>query len=628
MLVSRQNYENIIDLLGRETVLAIDTETTGVALYGGEDRLFSIAIASKLETFYFNYHPYQDALDSHLESFGPMRKLTSDPQKIWFLHNAKFDMGFLEKENLPLIGKVYCTWTGSRILYNEHMTYSLSECAKRIGLEKSDAVEEFISKHKLYEWHKIPGKQKRDKKKFFLKVPLPIISDYAEKDARVTYELGFHVLNSISSPEQEVLENEATFTRTAYNIEKTGIKIDRPYVERAQEFERMRCHDATLKFKDLTSLEFSDGRKVLGNVFGGVLDRLPKTIKGSPSFDDTALRTISPTFEKEKKIAETILEHREHFKKLNSYYLNFLHFADSNDILHPNIRQAGTATGRISIVDPALQTVNKEEDKTQEYSVRKSFIPREGYLFLEMDYKAMEFRMLLDYAGEERLARQIEKGLDPHQATANLVKIDRRSAKTISFGLLYGMGVGKLAHSLGVDLDKAKQLKRTYFSALPNVKNLIERVQMTAKQRKYIFNWLGRKSYFPNPDFAYKAVNYLIQGGSADTVKVAMNKMAEFLSDKKTRMVLQIHDAVLFELHHSELDLIPTLKTIMEQAYPPRKCLSMEVSVEYSLTSWGDLKPYGPEARDEIERACAQGSIRDQGSLGVQDSANVDSRHP
>ncbi len=619
-------FPAVVQDLSLVNTYALDCETTGINPFQG-DRLFAIVICTGTISYYFNFQEYPDldpslVLDaSHLHK---LKRVLEDPSKTFYCHNAKFDMAFLEKEGIELQGKIHCTMAVARILHNNHLSYTLKACVERIGLEKSEAVEEYIRKHRLWEWQEIPGKKTRFKRKFFGRVSFNAMSSYSHTDGKVTFALGQFQRTSIREDETRVYDNETRFTQVAYGIEKTGIRIDPIYCEKAAAHEQARAEEAVKTFEKLTQTKFLDSAKLFTKAFSAVAQSLPKTDKGNTSFDDEALKSLRED-PAHWPIAEAILCHRDASKKLNSYYRNFLHFADSEGIVHPNIRQSGTATGRVSIVDPALQTVNKEEDKKAEYSVRKSFIPRDGYFFVEMDYKAMEFRMLIDYAGEGSLAKKILAGLDPHQATADLVRIDRRSAKTISFGLLYGMGVTKLGESLGITTEQARHLKNKYFSALPKVEYFISNVTRTAKERGFVFNWLGRRSYFPDPTFAYKAVNYLIQGGAADAVKAAMNRMHEFLQKKKSRMVLQIHDAVLFEISFSEIDIIPTLKRFMEEAYPPRKCLPMEVSVEYSLHSWGELTKYGEEARDHIQREGFKRSEVHAQYLGGKNSTSGDS---
>jgi DNA polymerase-1 len=195
--------------------------------------------------------------------------------------------------------------------------------------------------------------------------------------------------------------------------------------------------------------------------------------------------------------------------------------------------------------------------------------------------------MFLDYAGEEKLISEINAGKDVHQATADEIGCTRTQAKTINFMLLYGGGGQKLADMLKISLMEAYTLRKKYFSRLPKVRHLINLVQSVGKHRGYIWNWLGRHYHISSPDYAYVLMNHLIQGGCADVVKIAMVQVHEFLKGYKSRMLLQVHDELLFEIHESELYLVPRLKEIMESVYKPRNGLRLTCSVDHSWRSWG-----------------------------------------
>lgn len=233
-----------------------------------------------------------------------------------------------------------------------------------------------------------------------------------------------------------------------------------------------------------------------------------------------------------------------------------------------------------------------------EYPIRRAFIPRDGYTFYMLDYDQMEMRMMFDLAGEYSVIDLIKKGFDPHKATAYTMfkltdetyeKKYRNAAKAINFGLIYGMGVSKLATTLGVEYNEALDLKEQYFRNLPATARFIKRVTLSAKNSGHIFNWLGREYFFLR-DEAYKAVNYLIQGGCADIVKIAMVRTHNRLKDHSSRLILQIHDELIFEVADGEEYLVAQLKEIMEGVYPFRS-LPMTCGVDKSNKSWHDKEP-------------------------------------
>lgn len=630
LVVTKENISQVLQQCSLSKILSLDTETTGLRL-DREDRLFAIVICDGTNVFYFNFNTYPNNIPVLTREDCQGLNALFDSDITWFIHNAKFDMWALYREGYKPLRNVWCTQALARLEYNEHLKYSLDECVKRIGFFKSDAVEKFIQKHMLFEWEEIPGKKTRAKRKFFGRVPFSIMAPYAEADARIAYSLGIYQQTKLSElgsldPQDnqnilKVAENEKEFTQTCFEMETRGVCIDEAYCKERIEVESARSREASERFKNITGMELIDSNKSIAKAFEPFGFGVAKTEKGNPSFTDAIIKHIK------HPAAEALRDYRTAHKLCNSYYRNLLYWA-TGGVVHPNIRQSGAATGRISITDPALQTIPKKEEGDDEGSkVRRSFIPRPGFCFVEMDYKAMEFRMLVDYACEKELARNILNGMDPHQATADLVGVDRKTAKTISFGLLYGMGTVKLATDLGVELATAKAHKKKYFEALPLVRTFIDKVTHTARQRGFVRNWMGRRSHFPDPDFAYKAVNYVIQGGGADVVKLAMNRMRVFLQGYKSKMLLQIHDAVLFEIHFSEMNIITKLKDIMETAYPHR-ILPMAVSVEYSFHSWGDLLggiPSEQEARDYLQGKSPQGFEGSSTGLGCKNPTGV---HP
>lgn len=593
MRVLRSNFKSALTTLAAPGRYSLDTETTGLRLYQ-EDRLFSVIIGSESGTHYFNFLSYPD-LDpdyvltpAHLKS---LQTLFDDKDRRWYLHNAKFDMAALAKEGLFLRGEIHDTEVTARLIRNDHIKYGLAECAERIGLAKDDAARDYILKHKLWQWEEIPGKKGRVKRMFFDQVPYEIMSAYGEKDAEITYKLGEYqyaelqtiVVNTAKSPLIWVpYENEMQLTKTCFDMEQTGIQVNLEYCRRAAQFEMEKYESAAKEFEEISKIPFIDSNKVLAQAFTEAGESYPKTDLGNPSFTDSVLsRLTSP-------LAKVVQRYREAYKKANTYYRNFIYFADGEGVIHAGIRQAGTGTGRFSYGEPNLQNLPKEEDSEAEFLVRRAFVPRPEFHFVAIDYKQMEYRMLLEYAGEMDVIADVNNGLDVHDSTAKMMGVDRKTAKTLNFMLLYGGGAQKLADALGVSLDKAKRLKWQYFDALPKVSLFIRGV-MSAAEKRTVRNWFGRIYHFEDaPEFSYKAPNYIIQGGCADVVKSAMNRLADYLADKKSRMLVQVHDEILFEIHDSESTIVTELQKIMETAYP-FKYVPLLCSVSYSRESWADM---------------------------------------
>lgn len=602
MLVSKSQFSEVLKNLKNFNVFAVDTETTGLRPYLG-DELFSIIVSANDEhTYYFNFNPYDAGFD---KEFVLSRSSIIELQPIFakenlvFMHNAKFDMAMLSKEGIYFDCEIHDTEVVARLIYNEHMTYDLDSCASRIGLKKDDAVEEYITKHKLWEWEPPrAGKKKREKKKFYDRVPPRIIIPYGCQDAKVTRALGVYQREEIcklnlalpNRPVEKVYENEKKITKVCFAMEKRGLRIDPEYCKNASNYEKERMETAAADFQRLTQIYFVDSAKVLSKAFEKFGIKPGKTEKGNDSFTDEVLSGIK------SPLSDAVLRFRKSSKLRNTYYENFITLADSQGILHANIKQAGTKTTRFSMADPNLQNVpHRDEDEEgvekEKFTIRRAVIPMDGSEFFELDYKAMELRLMLDYAQERLLIEAIrDRNHDPHQATADQTNLTRKQAKKLNFGIPYGMGKPALAKSLNCSESEAAKFRRQFFDGLPMVEKLIQNATYLAKQRGYIYNWAGRRYYFDDPNFAYKAINRIISGGCAEIMKIAMVRIHELLTTKKANssMVVQVHDSLLLQVFPNELDLIPEIVKIMRDAYP-HKSLPMDVSCKRSTVSWDDM---------------------------------------
>jgi DNA polymerase-1 len=606
MLVTREEFDKVVERLSVPGWYGYDTETMD---RGRAQKLFSVQIAvSETEAYHFNFLQYPEdwVTESMVLPRAWIKKLqpiVGNPESTLCIQNAKFDMRMSENEGLDIKARVWCTLALARVLQNNHMTYDLDSQAKRIGLAKNDEVDKYLKAHGHIEKLEVPGKKKKVDFPHFERVPLDIMERYGTHDAFLHKKIAQHQaaafmeMNSTrlgSAPDMtRLIQNEIALTKVCAAIESVGMKINRPYVEAAMSAEMRGRQVLAEKFKSYTGLEFSDSNKLLADAFTKMGEKYPTTAKGNPSFKDEVLAGFSTP------VAQIVRDIRSHDKLIGTYYSSFLYFADEDDILRANMRQGGTETGRFSYSDPNLQNLPKEdeeEDLKKPFLVRSSFMPRPGFCFVMIDYSQQEFRMMLDYAGELELIEDIMKrGVDVHQATAEFLGITRKQAKTINFGLLYGMGIEKLARALKVSVPEADRLKGIYFSKLPRIRAFINTVARTGKDRGYIWNWAGRRCHISSPDFAYVLPNHLIQGGGADVVKFAMVEIHELLRGYKSRMVCQVHDEILFEIHESELHLVPKLKAIMERIYRPRNGMFLTCSVEHSWKSWG--------TRDKIKGA-------------------------
>jgi len=360
---------DIIEEIKSAPMISLDTETTGLYPYQGHE-LFSIIIATEKKEYYFNYNPNTPPFlkkDNLFFCIAPVFNLIlSDPNKIVFMHNAKFDWHFLAKEGIEIKSKVVCTQSSSRLVRNNLMKYSLEALGELIGFPKDDGPKKYMDKEKLFERIEIPGKKQKVKNYHFDQVPLAIMQPYGERDARVTYELGKYIWCRINEQDNElpdglprinqVLENEIQLTRVLFEMEREGIKVDKEYIIECLDIVETEKNLAIHDFETMTGLNFKDSSLLFKIIFAQY--KLPHGItkKGGASFDKKVLEAI------DHPIPKAILQYRDANKRANTYLKNFLYFADPNDLIHCSYNQ-NVSTGRMSCRDPNMQNINKNADE-------------------------------------------------------------------------------------------------------------------------------------------------------------------------------------------------------------------------------------------------------------------------
>lgn len=591
-IVSKTNYLKCVDDIVESEIISLDTETTGLEPYHG-DRLFSMSISNDKTDYYFNFKEYEGLDDSLVLPKSNLSFLKDLKAKIVFAHNAKYDLLMLRQEDIEIKNWVHCTKVVERVLSNELKSgYSLAACGERRKIKKDDTVEKYIKDNNLYT--SVTRANKSFKKPRYDLVPFPIISKYAMIDSRVCLTVGLSQIEKTKmhrdyghpsiTASYNVVKNEGKLVKTLSNMEHKGGFLDRKYTEKALIFEENRMIKLKEHFKNETGSPLVISEKCFSEIFASDKENWGWTDKGNPSFKSKFLKNFK------NPLAQTVLDYKK-AKSNYDFFKNFLFFADTNDVIHTTYDSSGTRTGRFSSKNPNLQNLKKDEisddiDLDQNF-VRRAIIPRPDHFFVMIDYDQLEYRLMLDYAKADKLIDKVLGGLDVHTATAEMAGCTRKQAKTVNFLTLYGGGQKKLAEDLGVSLDKAKKIQDSIFQAAPEILEFKNKVISAAERHKKIFNWLGRKSDFPNKRMCYKAPNTLIQGGANDIVKVAMVNCFQLLKNYKTDLLFNIHDELVFEMHKSEAHLIPILKDIMQSAYPYRR-LPMTCGAEYSFKSLAD----------------------------------------
>jgi DNA polymerase-1 len=589
-LVSREDLPKILeDLLSHDEPLVFDCETTGLSSFHNS-RMFSLAVGDlKGNSWYFNFKSYPVDEAAPVLNYRDLEPLFFGRPRLWIAHNAKFDMHFLSRHGLFAKGRFADTRALARLFENHHHHlnplggYSLEDCAKRwLSQEKDDRVKKWMDENHAYTM--LPGYQRKNY--HFDLVPLKIISEYAMIDAEVTAKLYLFLKDNCY--ETPMWETEIDLTSALFHVEQRGVLVDRQYIEQAFGFEKYKYEEA-LKSLNEKIPGFTDSAKFLSPILRDEGFDLPLTDTGRDQVSDQVL------IQKPSEYAEMVLKYRDANKRLNTYWTNYLYLKDLSDVIHTSFDQAGTVTGRLSARDPNLQNIPAED--VSDFPIRRAFIARPGFKIVSIDYKAVEFRLALEYAGELELIEKIKQGHDPHQATADLTGLTRKQAKTLNFAILFAAGKDKLAGMLGCTPTEAQEMKWNYFGSLPRLKSFIDRAMDRLKTRGFVENVYGRRYKFERflyqgkwRDNSYKACNLIIQGSSADIMKRAIVKCEALLNPYESKMLLTIHDELIFSIAEDEMFLIAQLKKTMESAYDYR-AMPLECSIEIG-SNLHDMETY------------------------------------
>ena len=368
MIVTCTNFDDVLEAISQSKTKSLDTETTGLYPYHG-DRLFSIIIADAQKEYYFNWNDYPKLpgelklTRGHLEH---MQVLFNDPSSTWFMHNAKYDRAMLAQDGLFILGKSHCTKTQARVEYNERKGYRLEDLGELVGFPKDMTVENYIKKHNLYTRVDINGTSVR-KPRYDL-VPFDLIVPYGERDARATFALGNWQVDQLTKKQMlmpegikgpiNVMANESQLDDVLFEMERTGLHINRDYCQNAMDFFQGEMESVADEFQKLTGHEFKLSAKVFEKVFADEKDSWNFTATGQMAIGEDDLKALK------HPAAKQVMRYKKAQAEIN-FYRNFLHFADVDGNVHTTYNSGGTRTGgRLSSSNPNLQNLKK--DKTEE----------------------------------------------------------------------------------------------------------------------------------------------------------------------------------------------------------------------------------------------------------------------
>ncbi len=497
------------------------------------------------------------------EVLGALRPLFEDASRKKMGQHGKYDLHVLRRNGIDVRGYADDTMLES-FIYNATATrHDMNSLAGRyLGYE-------------TVKYEDVAGKGAKSIP--FSQVSIEDATRYAAEDADVTLRLHrvlsskleavpglSHVYHTIEMPLVQVLER----------VEANGVMVDADELRRQSADLGKRMLAAQQKATEMAGRTFNlDSPKQLGQLLFDEL-KLPalvKTPSGAPSTNEEALEAIAEQHE----LPRVILEYRG-LAKLRSTYTDKLPEMVNRDTgrVHTSYHQAGAATGRLASSDPNLQNIPIRTDDGRR--IRQAFVAPEGRRIVACDYSQIELRIMAHLSGDPSLLRAFESGADIHRATAAEVfgkamdevsGNERRAAKAINFGLMYGMGAFGLARQLGIARGEAQDYIALYFSRYPGVRDFMERTRQQAREQGYVETVFGRRLYLDNIHARNQglragaeraAINAPMQGTAADIIKLAMISIDEWLADHRDRalMVLQVHDELVFEVETGFVDTL------------------------------------------------------------------------
>ncbi|WP_285268537.1 DNA polymerase I [Kaistella rhinocerotis] len=566
-----------------QPAVAFDTETT--SLDEMEAELVGISFSYRKGLAY--YIPLSADLEEAKATIEIFRPFFEKQNVIKIAHNLKFDYKVLKRYGVDMQGAMFDTMIAHYLLNPDgrHVMDYLSEVYLNY---KPVAIETLIGK--------------KGKNQITLRdLPVEEQTNYAAEDADITFQL-----YTVFAPQlqKENLEDlfykvEMPLMQVLAKMELEGVALDKEWLEQESTDLETDLRDLERKIFEMADVEFNvNSPRQLGEILFEKLQLDPKAKKtktGQYATSEDILQKLSAKHD----IIKYILEYRT-YQKLKSTYVDALPLQiDKNDNrVHTSFSQTTAATGRLASVNPNLQNIPIRTVRGQQ--IRGAFVAAPGHKIISADYSQIELRLIAEISNEENMIEAFQNGEDIHASTAarlfdipleEVSKVQRGQAKTVNFGILYGQGAFGLAEQTGLSRAEAKQMIEAYFDTYPRLKKYMAEQVEKAREIGYVETILKRKRHLKDinsGNFVVKAhaernaVNAPIQGSAADVIKLAMINIDKKLTELnlKTKMLLQVHDELLFEAPDDEIDVATSLiKSEMESAIETKVPMLVEVGV-------------------------------------------------
>lgn len=576
VITSETEFVAWLKQLEQAELFALDTETTHLDSMKAQMVGISFAVEPNRAAYIPLAHDYVGApsqldLEKVLLRLKP---LLENPEKKKLGHNLKYDMAILANHNINLRGVQFDTMLESYVLDSTGSRHDMDGLAlKYLG-------------YRTISFENIAGKG--NKQLAFNQIPIEQAGPYAAEDADITLKL-HHALwpriAEIPGLSQTLTQIEIPLISVLSRMERYGVLVDAELLKRQSKEIAIRLHQLEEQAHQLAGQVFNlSSPKQLQEIFY-VQQKLPvleKTPTGQPSTGESVLQELALSY----PLPKVILEYRG-LSKLKSTYTDCLpeQIHPKTGRVHTSYRQAVAATGRLSSSDPNLQNIPIRTEEGRR--IRQAFIAPAGFKIVAADYSQIELRIMAHMSQDPNLLKAFAQGLDVHTATAaevlgipidQITHEQRRSAKAINFGLIYGMSSFGLAKQLGIERSAAQAYIDLYFARYPQVKHYMDSTRQSAHKLGYVETLTGRRLNLPEINSRNlqrqraaerAAINAPLQGTAADIIKTAMIKIDEALQQEhiSTRMIMQVHDELVFEVATQELEsVIPMIRLHMMNA--------------------------------------------------------------
>ena len=570
------------NLMAQKSV-CFDTETT--SLNELEAELVGMSFSYKKGLAY--YIPLSEKREEVLETFEIFKSFFEKEDVLKIAHNLKFDLKVLHQYGVEIKGTLFDTMIAHYLLNPD-------------GRHGMDYLSEMYLDYKPVSIETLIGKKGKNQGTF-RDVDLLEATEYAAEDADITFQLYELFAPQLKKENLEDLfyKIEMPLMKVLAKMELAGISLDENWLKQESIDLENDLRNIEKEIFELSGEEFNmNSPKQLGEILFEKMKLDPKAKKtktGQYATSEDVLQKLASKHE----IIKHILEYRT-YQKLKSTYVDALpsQIDKTDKRVHTNFSQTTAATGRLASVNPNLQNIPIRTLRGQQ--IRGAFVSGEGKKIISADYSQIELRLIAEISGEENMIKAFQNGEDIHASTAaklfgipleEVTKTQRSQAKTVNFGIIYGQGAFALAEQTGLSRTEAKQLIDSYYETYPKLKIWMAEQVQKARELGYVETIFNRKRHLKDinsANFVVKAhaernaVNAPIQGSAADIIKIAMINIDKIFEEEKlkTKMLLQVHDELVFEAPTEEVEVATYLiKTEMESAVETQVPLLVEVGV-------------------------------------------------